>query len=1410
MKFLFRMFSVFRGCSPLNGRERLPPNPGVRTSMGPAVPPSLAIERLLPIVIWIVTAFFISEGVFPHAGANTPPKTAPAPDFSVQHGFFTDPFQLTIRTAIAAASVRFTTDGASPSETNGFDYSGPISIAKTTVFRARVIQPGFLPSSIVTRTFIFLDDVIRQSPNGSAPEGWPSAWGENLVDYGMDPEVVHDPQYRNTIVDDLKTLPSFSIVMDLKDLFDSKTGIYSNAMEDGREAERPCSVELIFPDGREGFQIDAGIRIRGGFSRIASNPKHTFRLFFRGLYGETKLRYPLFGENGADSYDSIDLRTFQNYSWSFLGDSKGVFVRDQSARDAQLAMGQPAKRGQFYHLYLNGQYWGLYNTDERSEASYAESYFGGNKGDYDVIKVEPFIYRIEATDGDLDAWTRLYDMIRSGVQSDSAYQRIQGNNPDGSRNPAYEALLDADNLIDYMLLVFYGGNLDAPVSWFLNNNRPNNYYAIRDRTGGAGFRYFAHDSEHTLLNPFEDRTGPYLAGETSVAQSNPQWMFQKLQSNAEFRLRVADHVRRHFFNGGTLTPNAAAARFERRIHEIDRAVVGESARWGDAKRSKPFTRDVEWIAEVNNIRENFFPRRTQIVLEQLRRQGLYPNIEAPSFSKHGGIVEAEFNLIMTSQAGVLYYTIDGIDPRLLGGKVSPAARLYESPVVINESVRVTARVRHNGIWSALNEALFTIQQDFSGLAVIEIMYHPKAEAGVDGDEYEFLELQNLGSNELDLTGVHFTDGIRYRFPDGTRIFPGERITLVSNSTRFSEKHPNVRVDGVYSGKLSNAGETVTIADAAGKEVHSVAYSDKPPWPTEADGDGYSLEKNPFGIVENSSDPANWRASIAIGGSPGDGQQLDHAVFDGPIVINEIHYRPGAGGIEFIEIKNTSNKPVDLSNPIDTSESWKLEGVDFKFPPGQPIPAFGLAVVAASEPAAFRARYRVPGSIPVFGPYFGELGNRGERIRVLRPDRENLAVPSTPVFQVVEEVRYRSVAPWPIVRAGMDESIERIDANSPGAEPENWSVSPGDPSPGFENSRNRAPLVNAGSDLDIETQAFPFQLRLEGWARDDDLPLRSKKLLVLWTKASGPDGIRFRPGNSASTDVSFLTAGSYDLRLVAFDGARIAYDDATVTIREANSAQISDFDFDGKSDLLFQHTDGSLAMWFVEGPNLKASTLLNPAGSGAPEWRVAGIGDFDRDGKGDLLFQHAGGALSVWIMDGPNLRISGVVSPTSPDDPNWRVEALADFDGDLQPDFLFQHSNGGLVVWLMDGVIFTANKFPEPNHPGDAAWRVISAQDFNGDGKPDILLQHTDGTLAVWMMDGLKLTRVAFLNPNKPESALWRIVSASDFDGDGDPDLVFQNSNDGELAMWILDGLTLEQSSLLLPSQPGNGWKIVGP
>ena len=162
--------------------------------------------------------------------------------FSQPHGFHEEPFELVISSQTPEAVVRYTTDGSVPTEGSGQVLNGALTVGKTTVIRAAAFKPGHKPTKVVTRTYLFLEDVVRQSPDGLPSAGFHYEWGPNRVDYGMDQRVVNDERYRDKIFEGLKVIPSYSLVMDLDDLFGEEDGIYANAKEDGRDWERSCSL----------------------------------------------------------------------------------------------------------------------------------------------------------------------------------------------------------------------------------------------------------------------------------------------------------------------------------------------------------------------------------------------------------------------------------------------------------------------------------------------------------------------------------------------------------------------------------------------------------------------------------------------------------------------------------------------------------------------------------------------------------------------------------------------------------------------------------------------------------------------------------------------------------------------------------------------------------------------------------------------------------------------------------------------------------------------------------------------------------------------------------------------------------------------------------------------------------------
>ncbi|NCD34805.1 MAG: hypothetical protein EOL87_15485 [Spartobacteria bacterium] len=848
--------------------------------------------------------------------------------FTVDRGFFSNAFDVEIACDTEDSAIYYTIDGTTPSANNGTLYSNAISIDCTTVLRATATKTGYQSSDVDTQTYIFLNDIISQGTDVSslAPEFPSSSVNGQGFDYGMDTDITESPTYSSQIEEALLAIPSISIVTEPDNLFGSSSGIYVNPEEEGEDWERETSIELIHPDGTDGFQINGGIRIRGASSAKVTNPKHSFRFFFRSEYGTTRLNYPLFGDEGADSFKRMDLRTGQNFSWANQFPQYATWLYDIFTRDTHRDMGQPYTRGEYYHLYINGMYWGLYQTEERCNADYAESYHGDDDDDYDAVKSDADTGVMYAVDGTRDAYDDLWTSVNSGISSDSAYFALQGMNSDGSENSSYTKLLDVDNVIDYMLLVYFTANRDSPVGPPMNDpTMPRNLNAIFNRTNPDGFKFVAHDNEHSLEiseGVDHDRVNQSLSSAfDSQDFFTPWWLHLKLMENEEYALRFADHVHDHFYNEGALYPTVTASRLEARKNQIYAAVIAESARWGDSTGTL-YTRDDAWLSSVNWLLDSYMPYRSVVVLDQIKAKGWYPSVDAPEFNQHGGSIDAGFSLSI-SGSGTIYYTTDGSDPRAVSGAVAGTA--YGSALTLTKSTHVKARVLSGGTWSALTDATFVLNES-SPLRVTEMMYNPAELAAGSATNYsstdfEFIEIMNAGSETIGLAGTEFAGGIYFDFSESTceSLAPGEYAVLVSNYEAFTNCYTNwasINIIGEYHGKfyisqgsLDNGGESIVLQDGLGNTILDFAYDD---WYEITDGEGYSLTlTDPYAATDTWSDRSSWRPSAYTGGTPG------YAAYDfpetGDLVMNEVlpHQDNDTIG-DWIELYNASTNTIDIN------------------------------------------------------------------------------------------------------------------------------------------------------------------------------------------------------------------------------------------------------------------------------------------------------------------------------------------------------------------------------------------------------------------------------------------------------------------------------------------------------------------
>ena len=353
----------------------------------------------------------------PAAAVNPENQTI---SFSHDSVVTSQPFQLTLNNLVDG-EIRYTTNGSYPNE-NSTPYAGPISIDRSTVIRAQVFNSDGSPAGEVqTRSYLV--------------EGY------------------------------AQTIPVVSIVADWGDL----NAIHEAARERGIEWERPINMEYFAPGGQLQFNVKAGIRIHGNFSRLF-NPKKSYRLYFRKSYGGPgNLDYPLFPDSPVTKFDKLVLRagfqdTFTHRGIPDRADRHltAKYIGDQVARNLHRDMGQPVAHGSWVLLYLNGEFWGLYNLAERVDQQMLRSYTDKDSN-WDIIVKESgwddlgqWYSQEEVREGGYGAWLENQNWVGSADFSNPGNIGV------------LEWRVDLENLFSYLFLQAYIQNTDWPsANWLV-------------------------------------------------------------------------------------------------------------------------------------------------------------------------------------------------------------------------------------------------------------------------------------------------------------------------------------------------------------------------------------------------------------------------------------------------------------------------------------------------------------------------------------------------------------------------------------------------------------------------------------------------------------------------------------------------------------------------------------------------------------------------------------------------------------------------------------------------------------------------------------------------------------------------------------------------------------------------------
>ncbi|MCP1831714.1 hypothetical protein J2R76_000141 [Bradyrhizobium sp. USDA 4532] len=262
------------------------------------------------------------------------------------------------------------------------------------------------------------------------------------------------------------------------------------------------------------------------------------------------------------------------------------------------------------------------------------------------------------------------------------------------------------------------------------------------------------------------------------------------------------------------------------------------------------------------------------------------------------------------------------------------------------------------------------------------------------------------------------------------------------------------------------------------------------------------------------------------------------------------------------------------------------------------------------------------------------------------------------------------------------------------------------------------------------------------------------------------------------------------------------------------AAVADFNADGKSDLIWrQQSTGSTQVWDMNGNQISSAAVIkNAAGQDVgSDWHITGAGDFDGDGKDDIVWRSDSGNVQTWTMNNNQLTGANNLTTSMPD--NWHLVGSGDFDGDGKSDLVWRDANSGATqLWEMNGnTIKTALSIT--NSAGQNVgtdWHVAGVADFDGDSRADIVWRSDTGLTQLWEMNGNQIKNAQMITnlAGQPVTTDWQITATGDYNGDGHADLLWQNHNvTGADQIWLMNGNAIVDAGLL-PAVDPQHWSIV--
>ena len=881
---------------------------------------------------------------------------APEPLFSIESGTYTNASLTLTISAPAGGTIRYTVNSSVPTNTSLL-YTGAITFSTNLVIKARVFQEDLWPSPVVARTFFMLDPSL-QDFNSNLPllimntSGRPIA--ENVIAGG-----------RRTpgsllVIDTFRGRSSITGKPDFQGLADYEVFGQTSAGGDFPFPKKPFNIEVHDELDNDmavsllGMPADADWKMRNPFNdKTFLNDFLGFELFEEmGYYSVRrrfvevfvdvdggKLTYPANYcgimlltekiERGNDRVDVAELRPNHTNEPAITGGY--IFKKDKdSAGDINFSTGGGAGHSaQNLKIHepkprdLNNnpnhpQLLWLRNHLNRFEASlYSPNWtnaIGTNHYSH-YIDVDAFVDQ---------HWHVEFTKQIDGYRLSSYYSKDRN----GKIRP----------------IPVWDWNLAFGNANYLEGGLTNNWYWACQREGMTS-------AEHIWLRRLIYGTNnvpntAFGAPQRDIGPGDPDFKQKIVDRWSVLRTNIfnANRVLARIDELSDYLTEAAARDFPRYPFSPRPSRLGVY-RWPNPNGGATWPIDFQNPTNYNTGSFNIISEMKKWVL------GRYLWLDSrftptPSLSRSGGAITPGTALTITAPEGTIYYTLDGTDPRANGGGIAPSAQTYSGAITLDANARVFARARHTNGWGWSAPAVDTYITETPPLVITEIMYHPAPAATGDtndAENFEYIEVKNIGGTTLNLQGFRLSGDIEFLFPN-TSLASGDSAVIVADIAGFRSRYgtgPNVL--GQYANRLNNASERIVLEGPVREPIHDFTYSDE--WHPITDGIGFSLVIiNENAALDSWGQPASWRPSGAIHGSPGANDPAPPAFPQ--VVVNEALPNTDLPVVDQIELRNVGSVAADISGWYLTDDF--NDPKKYRFPNGTTISADGYLVVSEAE------------------------------------------------------------------------------------------------------------------------------------------------------------------------------------------------------------------------------------------------------------------------------------------------------------------------------------------------------------------------------------------------------------------------------------------------------------------------------